>query len=511
MKKMTIKRSNKTVSMMAITAIILALLFSFPASGICAMKAVVSTVAATWDSGAHSVIDTEPVGGARSAQNNLLPTPTTDITVAAYGHFFYRIERFQADSVTKFDINAPETPIWQFSTMDDTDTATSNPYDMIFVSDQKAYLLRYGSARAWIVNPSAITQADFKIGELDLSAYDDGDGIPEMSSAVIANGKLFIAMQRLDRDDGFSPTNDVYVAVFDTATDREIATGTDNPDNVMGIVLPIRNIGSIQYLAANNTIYIQGAGGYESSWSGRAADYSGGIMAIDPNSYSVSQILDDGDSENHPYGNISGMGIVSPEKGYFVGYAGYGDNALYMFNPTTGSVLGVANDELTGKNIAGMEAGAFTDGNNMLWVCNGTDAEVVILNTTDNSIDERVATNLNPTKVVFVDDAQSSEMPCAQIAGNLDISIGSAKFDSLNLSADFEFIGDMESSNLIWKLKTVKVLGGDVASSTVIADNLDITINCAALAGQMYRLTMAYNGSDKHGDHLWRFTGLEPK
>ena len=374
--------------MVAIAAMLLTLFFSFPESGICAMKAVVSTVAVTWDSGAHSVIDTEPVGGPRSAENNLLPTPTTDITVAAYGHFFYRIERFQADNVTKFDITAPETPIWQFSTMDDTDTATSNPYDMIFVSDQKAYLLRYGSARAWIVNPSATTQADFKIGELDLSAYADSDGIPEMSCAVIANGKLFIAMQRLDRDDGFSHTNDVYVAVFDTTTDREIATGTDNLDNVMGIVLPIRNVGSIQYIAANDTIYVQGAGGYESSWSGRAAEYTGGIVAIDPGNYSVSQILDDGDSENHPYGNISGMGIVSPEKGYFVGYAGYGDNALYQFNPTTGDVLGVANDGLTGKNIAGMEAGAFTDDNNMLWVCNGTDAEVVILNTMDNSIDE---------------------------------------------------------------------------------------------------------------------------
>ena len=32
----------------------------------------------------------------------------------------------------------------------------------------------------WIVNPSATTSGEFKIGELDLSPYADSDGIPEM-------------------------------------------------------------------------------------------------------------------------------------------------------------------------------------------------------------------------------------------------------------------------------------------------------------------------------------------
>ena len=500
MKKMNGKCSIHTVSMVAIAAMILTLLFFFPASGICAMKAVVSTVAADYSSGAHAVIDTEPMGGPRAVETDLLPT-ISDITVAAYGHYFYRIERYNANNITKFSIDAPDTPIWQFST-DDADTTNTNPYDLIFVNDQKAYLIRYGSAQAWIVNPSVAPDGVFKIGELDLSAYADDDGIPEMSSAVIANGKLFIALQRLDRDNSWTPSNDSIVAVFDTATDQEMTTG---------IQLPIRNVGSIQYLAANNTVYVQGVGDYGSSWSGRDPEYTGGIVSIDPNSYAVSQILDDGDADNHPYGNISGMTIVSADKGYFIGYAEMGDNSLYMFNPTTGEVSGVANDYLTGKNISGMQAGTYADANGLIWICNGTDAEVVILNTADNTIDEKVATNLNPSKVVFVNDDQAGEMPCAQIAGNLDISIASAKFGSFNLSADFEFVGDMASLNLIWKLKTANLLGGDVASSTVIADNLDITINCAALAGQMYRLTMAYDGSDENGDHLWRFTGLEPK
>lgn len=241
------KRSINHITMMALAALMLTLI-ALPASGICAMKAVVTTVAADYSSGAHAFIDTEPVGGPRAVQTDLLPT-ISDITVAAYGSFFYRIEKFNADNVAKFSMSSPDTPIWQFSTMDDTDMATSNPYDMVFVSDQKAYLLRYGSTRAWIVNPSATTQADFKIGELDLSAYADSDGIPEMTSAVIVRGKLFIVMQRLDRDNGFIPSNDSSVAVFDTETDQEVTAA---------IALPIKNAGSIQYLAANDMLYVQG-------------------------------------------------------------------------------------------------------------------------------------------------------------------------------------------------------------------------------------------------------------
>ena len=98
--------------------------------------AVVATISPDYASSAHSVI---PVDEPRFAQNNLLPTQTGDITVAAYGQYFYRIERFLADTVTKFDINDPDTVIWQFSTLGDA-PVTSNPYDMIFVSDTKAYI-----------------------------------------------------------------------------------------------------------------------------------------------------------------------------------------------------------------------------------------------------------------------------------------------------------------------------------------------------------------------------------
>ena len=373
--------------------------------------AVVSTVASDYSSAAHSVIAVDPLGGPRAVQNDLLPTATSDITVAAYQNFFYRIERFQADNVTKFDISAPDAPVWQYSTNDAHDTGSSNPYDLLFVSAEKAYLLRYGTTRAWIVNPSAADASGFKIGELDLGAYADDDGIPEMSGGTVAGGKVFIALQRLDQDNGWIPSNTAYIAVFDATTDTEIDTGIPNDDGVKGIPLPIKNIGTVQYLAENDRVYVQGVGDYGSSWSARDPEYSGGIVEIDPLTYAVDMVVDDGDADDHPYGNISGMGIVSADKGYFVGYAGWADNTLYAFDPATGDVFGPANDDLKGKNIAGMEAGAYADNNGMLWVCNQTDAQVVILNTADDTIDETVSTNLSPTRVVFTTEGEPDPEP----------------------------------------------------------------------------------------------------
>ena len=368
--------------------------------------AVVATVAADYSSGAHTVISVDPVGGPRSVQADLLPT-ISDIMVVAHENYFYRIERFQADNVTKFDIAAPGTPIYQYSVLDSGETGSANPHALIFVNAQKAYLLRYGKTTAWIVNPSATSADGFKIGELDLSAYADADGIPEMESGIIVNGKLYVTLQRLDRDNSWVPSNTAYVAVFDVATDTEIDTGSE--DGIKGIPLPVRNTGAIQYLTTTNTIYVQGAGDTGSSWSGRDPEYTGGIATIDPSSYATALLVDDGDAEDHPYGNFSGMAVVSANTGYFIAYAGWGDNTVYGFSPATGMVSGPVHDDLTNKNIAGMQSGAYADQNGMLWVCDQTDAQIVVLDTRDNSIDEKIDTNLNPLMVAFAETTQATD------------------------------------------------------------------------------------------------------
>ncbi|MEN8247256.1 MAG: hypothetical protein ABFS43_20395 [Thermodesulfobacteriota bacterium] len=384
-----IRRIGKKQAVITVLALLVVAAVCVPSAAMADQYAVITTVAGDWSSGAHSVVTVDPVGGPRNASNELDPSGS-DMTVAAYGRFFYRMERSMADNITKYDVEAASTPIWQFSS-----EADSNPHDLVFLSEEKAYLLRYGTDTAWIVNPSATTEAEFKIGELDLSAYvaGDADGNPEMHSGVIVDGKLYITLQRIDFSGGWGNYvyNAAYVAVFDTATDQEIDTGMGN-GGLLGIELPVINPGSIQYLAANQTIYVQGVGQY-------GVAYTGGIASIDPATYVSAMVLDDGDGSL--YGNISGMAIVAPDKGYFVGYAGWGDNTLYAFDPSMATPVGTAVTGLENKSIAGMESGVYTDSNGMLWVCNQTDAQVDVLNTTTDTIDESVSTVLNPSKVVF--------------------------------------------------------------------------------------------------------------
>ena len=77
----------------------------------------------------------------------------------------------------------------------------SNPYEMLFVSDSKAYILRYGSSDIWIVDPSvsAADEEAFKTGEISLKAY-DSDQVPNMVSGLIHDGKLFVVMQAMNSE-----------------------------------------------------------------------------------------------------------------------------------------------------------------------------------------------------------------------------------------------------------------------------------------------------------------------
>ena len=70
------------------------------------------------------------------------------------------------------------------------------------------------------------------------------------------------------------------MAVFDVATDTEIDTGKGE-GSMKGIPLPIRNPLSIQYVAENNRIYIQGMGSYPDTCDPKY-EYTGGIVSIDP-------------------------------------------------------------------------------------------------------------------------------------------------------------------------------------------------------------------------------------
>ncbi|MDH3714533.1 MAG: hypothetical protein OET44_11870 [Gammaproteobacteria bacterium] len=350
--------------------------------------AAVVTVAPDFASGAHSLIRND--AGTLSALNDIAPTHS-DLNIAAAGQKAYRIERFEGANVAKFDrdddIGSPE---WQYSVRDSGDSAAqTNPRALAVAHASKAYLTRYEKNTAWIVNPAARTFAQFKLGELDLGAYADTDGIVEMAAAVTGAGRLFIAMQRLDRNTPFfSPNNTAYIAVFDIETDEEIDTGRD--PRLKGIPLSIRNPNNdLVVVSADNALYVQGVGDYQGA-------SSGGVERIDLTTY-ASQVLVADDALGSTHGKTSAMAIASPSKGYLVGYAGFGDSTLFSFDPSTGVVGPPLAAAFANIDIADISIGPA--GN--LWISDASNATVHLLDTGTDTVIDTVVTNLNPQQMVF--------------------------------------------------------------------------------------------------------------
>lgn len=313
----------------------------------------------------------------------------SDYGLDGFGSHYYRIGKYEIDTLAKYSISNPNLPVWEFSTKEPSESS-KNPYDMVFENETKAYLIRYESPISWIIDPSVSQSegASFKTGEIDLSAYNDADGAPEASMGVIVNGKLFVLMERLDKVGGWVP-GEAYVAVFDINTNQEIDTNvSDAPSNLKGIKLDIRNPNELQVVG--DKIYVSAVGNYYPQ------QFTGGIQAIDTNSYALTSVLDDGPQ----FGQISGMAIVSPTLGYFKGYTGWLNEALYQFNPSTGDVVETPVNGLSGLMLTCLEVGP----NNTLWVGVGSEEEphVLVLSTADNTETGRIDLQRNASEITFI-------------------------------------------------------------------------------------------------------------
>lgn len=380
-----------------------------------AQHAIVTAVSGDGMKASYSWIQERKSGGSRLSEHNMMPT-VGDIRAATHGQYYFIMEGGGLNRITCFDITNLDAPVWQYDAQAAEETGDARPWALLSINDHKAYLLRYGSSTAWIVDPLAPDEKDFKTGEIDLSAYDDGDGSPEMCCGAVANGKAFIALKRLDAD-GMPQT--AYLAVIDTATNASVNTGKGE-DGLPGIALSTKNPVSMQYLEKNDTIYVQGVGALAPQ-----PDYTGGIERIDPNTYKTQMILDDGDANAHPYGYITGMAVISSTDGFFIGAQTESDNTLYHFNPETGDAEAVelnASDPeyLQNKQFAGLNGGIGQDKHKRLWLSNISNRAVEILITAPNQglysgdgrvqiPDDNAGRTMQPSQIVFCQEPEITE------------------------------------------------------------------------------------------------------
>ena len=164
--------------------------------------------------------------------SNDLYTIHSDAVARRYGDTIFVVNRYLADNILVLDAANGYAVIDQYST-----GLNSNPYDLEVVREGKAYISRYEETTLWAVEPLHGTL----LTTIDLSAFADSDGIPEMSQVAAVGDFAFVSLQRLDRASTYlPPAGGSSLAVIDTRTDTVVdadpSTGGIDP-----ILLPAEN------------------------------------------------------------------------------------------------------------------------------------------------------------------------------------------------------------------------------------------------------------------------------
>ena len=85
---------------------------------------------------------------------------------------------------------------------------SANPHDIVRCGTAML-VSQYGQTELLLLDPDSLET----IGNIDLSDYADSDGIPEASSMVSIDDFAYVALQRLDRNDGFEPRTSKVIAI----------------------------------------------------------------------------------------------------------------------------------------------------------------------------------------------------------------------------------------------------------------------------------------------------------
>lgn len=273
----------------------------------------------------------------------------SDAIVRVAGERVYVVNRLGGDNVQTLD------PLHGLRTLQQCSTGVgSNPHDLALAGPHKAYVTRYDSDRLWIVDPEARNcDAGFRLGTIDLGAFADADGLPEMDQLLLDGTTLYVTVQRLDRDRNFAPSAlRSAVVMIDTATDTVIDAIVLAGSNAFG------DASGIQREPGTGKLLINQAGNIYKTGDG-------GIERVDPAARrSEGYVVD----ETALGGNITDFVMLSATKGYAVVLDDALRNKLVAFAPGEGVLA-----KLYGSDQFLPDITLAPDG--MLWLADRTRAD----------------------------------------------------------------------------------------------------------------------------------------
>ncbi|MHA2610668.1 MAG: hypothetical protein V2G48_00250 [bacterium JZ-2024 1] len=177
-----------------------------------------------------------------------------DATAVFHSDKIFVLNRFGADQIQILDPKNHFRTEKQFSTNTENCPQLSNPYHLTFVSSDEAILSRYNCTSLLFLNPLTATI----LAEIDLSAFADSDGIPEMAYGFLFGETYFQALQKLTN---WNPTNISSLLMVTPATRNiqgEIPLQGRNPTTEWVEFLPGKFAGAVvgQYATPDGGVEI---------------------------------------------------------------------------------------------------------------------------------------------------------------------------------------------------------------------------------------------------------------
>lgn len=160
--------------------------------------AVVSTASDDYSVGALATVCLDDLSVADS-----LAAVTGDTVVVVDGGAVWALNRSNQNSLRRYAPEDLRVPLWEVSTGE-----ASNPQDLAICGGE-AWVSRYESNRLLRLNP----EDGSTLGETDLSAYADEDGLAELNDLVAIGDTLYVTAQQLNRDHAYQAEGGLILAL----------------------------------------------------------------------------------------------------------------------------------------------------------------------------------------------------------------------------------------------------------------------------------------------------------
>jgi len=257
--------------------------------------AIVSAASCDFATGGLAAVDVDDF----TVLDHVIGSVEPDSVVRVRDDRVFIVNRFSGSSVQEIDPNDSLRTLWRCSV-----GAGSNPHDIVLLAPDKAYVTRYDANSIAIVDPSVGKSCEgFVRGHIDLSAWADADGIPEMDQMVRVGDRVFVAVQRLDRDNFFRPATHGALVVLDVATDTVVGAVE------LELTNPFTETKGLVYDATRDRILVGGPGTLFSDLD------DGGIEAVDPHALESLGVLLTGADLG---GDLGDFAMVGSNRGYAI-------------------------------------------------------------------------------------------------------------------------------------------------------------------------------------------------